>query len=46
MSLYDNPKTSDYTELNASLIILEKMFKIFMMENNTTLEEMQKIING
>jgi hypothetical protein len=45
MSLYDNPKTSDYTELNARLIILEKMFKIFMTENNTTLEEMQKIIN-
>jgi hypothetical protein len=46
MSLFDNPKTSDYTELNARLIILEKMFKIFMMENNTTLEEMEKIING
>jgi hypothetical protein len=45
MSLYDNPKTSDYTELNARLIILEKMFKIFMTENNTTLDEMQKIIN-
>jgi hypothetical protein len=46
MSLFDNPKTSDYTELNARLIILEKMFKIFMTENNTTLEEIQKIING
>jgi hypothetical protein len=46
MSLYDNPKTSDYTELNARLIILEKILKIFMTENNTTLDEMQKIING
>jgi hypothetical protein len=33
MSLFDNPKTSDYTELDARLIILEKMFKIFMIEN-------------
>jgi hypothetical protein len=39
MSLYDNPKTSDYTEFNARLIILEKMFKIFMTDNNATLDE-------
>jgi hypothetical protein len=45
MSLYDNPKTSDYTELNSRLIILEEMFKIFMTENNTTLDVMQNIIN-
>jgi hypothetical protein len=44
MSLFDNPKTRDYIEFNGKLIILE-MFKIFMMEKNTTLEEIQKIIN-
>jgi hypothetical protein len=45
MSLYDNPKTSDSTELNGRLIILEKMTKIFMTENNPTLDDIQKIIN-
>jgi hypothetical protein len=45
MSLFDNVKTSDYTELNARLIILEKMFKIFITENYPTLEEMQKMNN-
>jgi hypothetical protein len=44
MSLFDNPKTSDYTELNARLIILEKLFKNFLNENDTTLDEILEII--
>jgi hypothetical protein len=46
MSLFGNPKTSDYTELNARLIILEKMFKIFMTENKVIQEDIQKIISN
>jgi hypothetical protein len=44
MSLFDNPKTSDYFKFNRRLYYLEQMFKNFLKENNVTLEEMQKII--
>jgi hypothetical protein len=46
MSLYDYSKTSDYSELNARLIILEKMFKSFLKDNIATLEEIKLIIDG
>jgi hypothetical protein len=46
MSLFNNPKTSDYTKLNEGLIILEKMFRISLKNNNTILNELKLIIDG
>jgi hypothetical protein len=46
LGLFDNPKTSDYTELNVRLIILEKMFKNFLSDNNATIDKIKQIING
>jgi hypothetical protein len=46
MTLFDNPKTSDYTELNVKLIILEKMYKNFLKDNNATLDKIKLIIDN
>jgi hypothetical protein len=45
MSLFNNLKTNSYTELNVRLIILEKLFKNFLKDNNSTIEEIKLIFD-
>jgi hypothetical protein len=46
MSLFGNLKTSDYTELNTTLIILVKMLKNILKDNNAKLDEIKLINDG
>jgi hypothetical protein len=39
MSLFDNPKGSDYFKFNGRLYYLEQMFKNFLKGNNVIEEE-------
>jgi hypothetical protein len=45
MSLFDNPKSSEYFKFNGRLYYLEQMFKKFLKENNATEEDITEIIN-
>jgi hypothetical protein len=46
MSLFDNPKSSDYFKFNGRLYYLEQTFKNYLKENNATPEDISEVINN